>query len=108
MLFKEDIVKKYSQRRKNFPEDEVSDLLNCLLKFIKSKVAEKGGETYAIELPSFLTLYKEYEGNEDQLFLEKHLYNAKAYSGQKRYIKYYTGKTKEEMEYISNNHSFKN
>lgn len=55
---REDVVKIYSEKRKNFPIEEVDDLLDCMFEYLKEKVKDK--ETYAIKLGDLGYMYKKY------------------------------------------------
>lgn len=55
---REDIVKRYSERRKNLSEEEAEDLLNCLLGYLKKITSDK--ETYAVKIGSLGFMYKKF------------------------------------------------
>jgi hypothetical protein len=56
---REDLVRVYSESRKNFPEDEVEDLFNCMMGYLKTLTKDK--ETYAIKLGKLGFMHKRYK-----------------------------------------------
>lgn len=41
ILLKEDLIKTYSDKRKNISYEEVEDVVNCIIQYIKEKTAEE-------------------------------------------------------------------
>lgn len=41
ILLKEDLIKSYSDKRKNISYEEVEDVLNCIMQYLKEKTAEE-------------------------------------------------------------------
>lgn len=56
---KEDIIEAYSEKRKNFPKEEVEDLFNCILSYLKQVTSDK--ETYAVRLGNLGFMYKKFK-----------------------------------------------
>lgn len=57
ICFREDLVKRYSQGRKNVSEKETDDLLRCFLEYLSKDMLKTDG--YAYKFPSYLgKLYK--------------------------------------------------
>lgn len=56
ILFDVDIIKEYADKRIGLKEEDVKDLLKCLIGYLKQRVQK--GDTYAITLPSIGVLHK--------------------------------------------------
>ena len=59
IAFKEDLIKRVVAQRVTVDYEEIEDLLNCLIKFIKYKTRQK--EVYAIDFKYIGKLYKPLE-----------------------------------------------
>lgn len=59
IAFKEDLIKRVVSQRVTVDYEEIEDLLNCLIKFIKHKTKQK--EVYAIDFKYIGKLYKPLE-----------------------------------------------
>lgn len=57
-LDREDLVKKYAARRKEISEEEIDDLLDCVLSFVKKEA--KNENNYAIRLGKLGFLHKDF------------------------------------------------
>ncbi len=55
---REDIAKAYSEKRKNLPQEEAEDLLNCMLGYLKQVTSDK--ETYAVRLGTLGFMYRKF------------------------------------------------
>lgn len=55
IYFKEDVIKAYAAKRKGMKNEEVEDLLNCLIGFLKNDV--QYDKQYAYDIPSIGQLY---------------------------------------------------
>lgn len=55
---REDIAKIYSEKRKNLPQEEVEDLLNCMLSYLKQVTSDK--ETYAVRVGGLGFMYRKF------------------------------------------------
>lgn len=55
MVFKDDIIRKYADKRKALEYKDVEDLLNCLVKFMQAK---QNDDVYAFRIPSIGVMYR--------------------------------------------------
>ena len=56
ILFDEDLIREYAQKREGLEERDVKDLLKCLIGYLKQRV--KKGDTYVIDLGYIGVLYE--------------------------------------------------
>lgn len=61
---REDLIKAYSKRRKNLPEEEVEDLLNCMIGYLKQVTSDQ--ETYAVKIGKLGYMYKKFKPIKDK------------------------------------------
>lgn len=105
MLFDDDLVRMYANKRKDIHEDEVEDLLKAMVEYIK--VRTKSGDCYAINIPRVGILYREMISKDPLFYLEENL-NVHSIINKTDLIKKdYGNRTKEEIQEISNNSSLK-
>lgn len=115
IYYKEDIIKAYSEKRKNLSKEEVEDLLRCLTLFLETEF--KKPKFTAYEIPNIGFLHKKVDLSklevmnknilkEDNEFIES-LYLDTTFSPiimRKDMVEnYYSEITKQELQAIQNN-----
>lgn len=56
---REDWVKSYGEGRKNMPEEDIEDLIDCLFGYLKEVTKDK--ETYAVRIGELGFMYKKFK-----------------------------------------------
>ena len=118
VAFKEDLIKRVVAQRVTVGYEEIEDLVNCLIKFIRYKTEQK--EVYAIRLKYVGTMYRplneELEDKTDftdntkmYLILSDIFYNKAPHRGGNKLIekslieRVYGGRCVEEIQKLQNN-----
>lgn len=69
IYFETDLYKRYSERRKNMPLEEVQDLFECLIKYMKSEMKYKNTH-YAVDFAGMGHMYRKPHKEKPQSLLE--------------------------------------
>lgn len=70
---REDLVKRYADRRKNISEEEVEDLLDCVLGYLKQVTSDN--ETYAVRIGNLGYMYQKFKPQQKKHRHLKHMNN---------------------------------